>query len=95
MTEDNDKATPQKVFRVAIRAEGGDVNAYLASPDTMDDAVLMASIRRSLCDADPKIFDEWVLLMQSCMTVFCREVLGQEPTFDIVPAPEHDRAGSA
>jgi hypothetical protein len=72
------------------------VNAYYAEQHTMQGAVLIGSLRRSLADR-PGVFDEWRQFMQERFADLAEEALGVRPAFpdDPVPAPEHERSGRA
>lgn len=83
-------------FRIAIRAEGKMINAYVAPPDTMEGAHLLGCVARAVCEADRSVFDDFQALMQRAAAALTREVLGAEPIrFDTTEAPEHERAGRA
>lgn len=83
----------QQIARVAIRHEGEFINAYFADPRTMEDSVLVGSIRTSICDTDPAVFELFQELMRASMSALFKEVLGKAPDFVIEPAPEHEKAG--
>jgi len=82
-------------WRLAIRAEGEYVNAYFADEHTMEGAVLLASLKRSIAEAG--MFEPWRLLMQEALAVMVQSATGvrceypEEPR----PAPEHERSGRA
>lgn len=85
-----------KPFRIAIRAEGNFINAYLAAPDSMASAQLIGCVARGACDADRTIFTEFQTLMQRAVAIACKGALGVEPLkFETQPAPEHERGGHA
>jgi hypothetical protein len=85
-----------KPFRIAIRHEGAMVNAYLASPDTMQDAVLIGAMLATVFDDRRVLFDEWVDYLHRVAAVICENVLGVAPA-EILreAAPEHERSGNA
>lgn len=84
---------PVKPFRLAFREEGEYVNCYLAHPDTMSEAVLIASLRRAVAD---HVWPEYRALMEKWASVTCQEVFGAEPAeFIEERAPEHERSGRA
>lgn len=92
----DDLENTQPFFRIAIRAEGEFINAYLAPPDSMVNAVHMGSIRRSFCDASRPLFKQFQELMQAAITVAVQESLGATPEgFVTTAAPEHEKAGNA
>ena len=86
----------QAEIRLAIREEGQNVNAYLASMAGMDDAILIGSIRKALLRMRPELFEQFKALMTSAMTTLI-EVggAGKVLSYNEEPAPEHERAGHA
>lgn len=83
----------EAVFRVAIRSEGENVNAYYAPMTGMRGAILLGSIKRRLCQL-PGVFESFQSLMGHVATGLAEEVLGasvKEVRFEDVP--EHERAG--
>lgn len=89
---------PEAPFKVAIRAEGQFVNAYVApnAPSVASrEPVLIASVRRTLCDASPEVFDAFKALGAASATAVAMQVgltvLGVKEE----AAPEHERAGHA
>ncbi len=83
-------------YRIAIRAEGAMVNAYLAKLDTMDGAIPVGSIARSICEADRSVFDAFQSLMEKAAGALTVAVLGVAPIdFKREAAPEHENAGHA
>lgn len=83
-------------FRIAIRAEGPMICAYVAKLGTMDDAHLVGSISRAFCDARPEIFQRFQELLQEGAAVLVQEVFGVEvEAFQVEPGPEHERMGNA
>ncbi len=86
----------QKFCRIAIRAEGDFVNAYFAHLETMDDALLIASIRRGVVDTDRALFDEWREFLQRAFGVVAKNITDEELVWgDPESAPEHERSGRA
>ena len=83
-------------MRIAIRAEGRFVNAYIADLTTMDDAKLIASISRACCDADPEVFEAFKRAAELACAAIIKSVADVEAVdFDTRPAPERERAGDA
>lgn len=83
-------------FRIAFRAEGKMINAYFAPKDSMDDALLMGSISKRLCDEDRALWEGFKDLMRQSITSLMKATLGIEPVgFGEEPAPESERSGSA
>lgn len=83
-------------FRLAIRAEGRNVNAYFAKLDTMDGAVLLGTIARRLCDVDRKVFESFSGTMTLAMIAMAKDALGIDVTDLVVQdAPEGEKAGHA
>lgn len=82
-----------QAFRIAIRDEGEWVNAYYAAPDTMAGALLMASVRRTVLDANhPEGLALLQLLLQKSASRLVVEFTGTEPAkWTTNPAPENER----
>jgi len=80
-------------WRIAFRSEGEYVNCYFADEHTMEGAILLSSLKRSI--AELGMFDAWREFMQDAMRAVTKDTLGvaceypEEPQ----PAPEHERAG--
>jgi hypothetical protein len=90
----SDEPNTVSPFRLAFRAEGDFVNCYLAPPESMEGAELLASMRRSLLDADKALWASYRELMENAARVMAREVLGADvAAFDTTPAPEHEKSG--
>lgn len=94
MSDEKELVSP---FRIAFREEGNMVNVYLAKQDSMDDAMLIGSIMKSILEADaPAQFEKLRELFQVGIAVCIKEVIGVEvQKFEISPAPEHEKAGNA
>lgn len=91
MNEDAVRKT-RPAFRVAFREEGEWVNAYFASPETMEGAVLMASIRRTVLDADrPRAFDTFHALLRQSMTQMCVGIGAPPSSWKVNQAPDHEK----
>jgi hypothetical protein len=81
-------------FRIAVRAEGEFVNAYIAPMNTMQNSVLLGSMRRRL--AETEVFDDWLDVMRKAMSVVLTDLgYGAADWQEPVPAPEHEKAGNA
>ena len=83
--------------RIAFRDEGEFWNAYFApSHETMKGAILMGSIRLSLCGrkGDP-VYEGFYALMQTAFEEMAESLLGERPTWhNARPAPESERSGN-
>lgn len=75
-------------FRIAFRAEGEFVNAYLAKPNTMAGSVHLASFSKQVLDVQRETWHEYMELVQRAI-----QRLGAKVDFTTQPAPEHERAG--
>ena len=83
-------------FRLAIRHEGPFVNAYYAQMNTMDGAVLLGSIRTTLCRQNDDVFTSFKALMSSAMSAVIKNSTGAEVLAMIdQDAPAHEKAGHA
>lgn len=86
----------KKVYRLAFRIEGEMWNCYVAKNDTMNNAILIGSIRISMIEKSDDRKREFMELMKAGFSDFATELFGAPPTaFDEKPAPEHERSGSA
>jgi hypothetical protein len=84
----------QKIGRIAIRTEGDILVARYAMPDTMEDAIFLASISKSACDLDRGIFEAFMQLARTIVAVILKDTTGADVTWkDPERAPEHERAG--
>lgn len=83
-------------FRLAFRVEGEFVNCYFADNDSLDDALLLGSMRRNVLDKDRAIWEAWKTLMQTVISEACLRSIGVAPeSFGEIRAPEHEKAGRA
>lgn len=81
------------LMRLAIRAEGDIVNAYMAQNGTMDGAIFLGSIHKGVAQ-NPVRWDSFKILMMGAAADLTESVLGTRVTFgEVVTAPEHERAG--
>lgn len=82
-----------QVGRLAIRTEGAMINAYYAEPDTMADAVPLASMRATAARL-PGAKEAFLSLGQVIVGELIFEKTGQRVTWGgQTPAPEHEREG--
>ena len=82
-----------QVGRVAMRVEGEMWNAYYALPDSMADAIFLGSIRLATVRDNPARKQAFIELMREIIGDIMEENTGVRPTWDINPAPEHERSG--
>jgi hypothetical protein len=84
-----------QIGRVALREEGDRWNAYYATPDSMEDAILLASIRISAVQ-NPDRKQAFMDLVRNIVADTIEEATGQRPIWNEPQvAPEHERAGHA
>ena len=80
--------------RIALREEGEFWNAYYALPDTMEDAILIGSIRLAIVAKRPELGRQFTGLMRSVLDAFFEDILGKKaewPNPEGVEAPERER----
>lgn len=84
-------------MRLSFRVEGDFVNAYMAKPDTMDGATLLASFRKTILDQQPETWERWKDLMRDAFGGAIKDALGVDGVEwgGERPAPEHERSGRA
>jgi hypothetical protein len=80
-------------FRVALREEGEMWNAYLAPEGSMDNALLLGSIRLSIVQKNPAFKDAFMDMMVAVVGVAIEDVIGVLPDFVIRGAPDYEREG--
>lgn len=87
---------PSRPIRIAIRAEGASINAYLAQTGTMEGARVVASISREIAVL-PGVFDSFRATMELAITEAMKLHLGPGAVHSVETgqAPEHERAGHA
>lgn len=86
----------EQIGRLAFRREGNVINAYWAQTSTMDEAVLIGSIRASVCEADEEVWDGFKVLMREAFSGIVFQTIGVRPAWGSEQAaPEHERAGRA
>jgi hypothetical protein len=82
-------------IRLALRSEGDWINAYIAHRDTMEGALLLGSLHRTLA-ADAGLWGGWKALMTEATVYMMETVIGVTPDAMIEqPAPESERSGNA
>ena len=86
--------TSMTQVRLALRNEGEFVNAYAALGGTMDGAILMGSLRKTLA-ADNRVWFRWKSLMTDLFRAVVKDAFGVDVETVEQPAPEHERAGHA
>ena len=85
----------QVPFRLAFRVEGDNWCCYFARPETMEDAIFLASIRMSLV-AVPRHKKAFQQLMKAGLRTLLNDLgAGKIERWKEQPAPEHERSGSA
>lgn len=84
-----------QIGRLALRVDGESWNAYYAMPDTMVDAIPLASIAMRLVQRDDRK-SAFIALMRDVVADIIEERVGVRPTWGGErKAPEHERAGRA
>lgn len=84
------------VGRLALRAEGDQWNAYYALGDTLDGALLLASIHLALVQQHPQRKMQFMTLMRGVVADILDEAIGQRPSWKHPKtAPENERSGRA
>jgi hypothetical protein len=84
----------RKVGRLALRKEGDNWSAYYALPDTMEGALPLASIRMNAVQRIERK-NAFMSLMQDIVADIIEDAVGERPTWEPQPAPEHERGGHA
>lgn len=79
-------------FRIAVRDEGSHVHVYLARPDTMVNAKLIASVE-GVSARLPGVRDKIIELGQAVVTAMVQDIANTEPSFILETPPEHEKAG--
>jgi hypothetical protein len=85
----------QQPGRLALRAEGDDWNAYYALPETMENALLLASIKLTLVTNYPEVKRAFMETMKTAVGLMLADVTGGKGVqwIDERPAPESERKG--
>ena len=81
----------KQIGRLAFRVEGDNWSAYYAMPDTMEDALHLASIRMNAVKVLARRA-AFMSLMQDIVADLIEEATGARPTWnEPQTAPEHER----
>lgn len=87
----------QETGRLALRVEGRNWNAYYALPNTMDGALLLASININLVTEHPEVKRAFMETMKTALAAVLADVaggkVGKVLNWDERPAPESERSG--
>lgn len=84
-----------QAYRIAYRHEGDWWNVYLAPPETMDGAMLIATLHMGFAKNE-ELKNEFMLFMRKAATEITKASLGIDPLYgEPHAAPEHEKAGSA
>ena len=60
----------------------------------MDDAVLVASIRKRVIEHDRKLYEQWMTFLEDAFAQMIEDAIGITPTdMRRESAPEHERSG--
>ena len=79
-------------FRLAFRDEGDFWNCYFAGMETMDDAILIGSIRMSLIEIVPALHQGFLDMMRAVFDQLVQNITGARPAkWTPGPGPEHER----
>ncbi len=84
--------------RVALREEGEYWNAYLAQINTMEDSLLVASIRLDIVYNDPIAKNAFMELAKHIMKNTLESIGAEVTRWDLKSAPDHekkDKSGKA
>ncbi|MDE2105704.1 MAG: hypothetical protein KGL39_51225 [Patescibacteria group bacterium] len=85
----------QQIGRLAIRVEGECWNAYYAMPETMENAILLGSIRMGAIVNNPDRQTAFLDMMRDIVADIIEEKTGHRPVWGSPhPAPELERGGS-
>jgi hypothetical protein len=87
--------TKTQVGRLALRIEGDMWVAYYAQPGTMDDAVMLGSMRLTIVRESPDHRRRFMDLMCEAVGDQIEQVIGGRPIWGAPVAPESERAGNA
>ena len=80
--------------RLALREEGNFWNAYMALPDTMENAKLIGSIAMGAVIQDEKTKKDFMKVMQRVLAMAIKDVTGVKPKdWKITPGPESEKSG--
>ncbi len=93
MSDPKPAAVP--AYRLAFRSEGDFVNCYFAPLRTMDGAILVSSMRRSILETDPVLFEDWKMALQLAFDRQNAREGAPSAGWTEHRAPEHERTGEA
>lgn len=83
-----------QIGRLAMRVEGDNWNAYLAEPGTMENAVLLGSIKYHLVVNNTERKLAFMEIMVGAGAELIHDMTGETPTFEgPFSSPEHERSG--
>jgi hypothetical protein len=71
-------ASAKEALRIATRAQGEWVVAYLAQMHTMDAAIEIARLRMSAADNDPQAFEAWLAFLQGHLDRLILNITGEK-----------------
>jgi hypothetical protein len=83
-----------QVGRVAFRVEGANWNAYWALPDSMRDAVFIASTRFAVVEGNPARKSQFMAFVREAISDMFVAQYGARPTWpepEGRSAPDHER----
>jgi len=82
-------------LRIAFREEGNFWNAYLALPNTMNNAKLIGSIAMGAVKKNHEVKDGFMALMKQVLADAMESMAGFASPIDweVTPAPESERSG--
>ncbi len=84
------------IGRLAFRTEGQNWVAYYMLPDSVEDAVFIASIPKGAAARSPQIRQDFMNLARQIVNAVLTDALGFVPEWGgEEPAPEHEKSGSA
>ena len=83
------------IGRLAFRVEGTFWKVYYAKASTMDDAILLGSIRLSIVARSAERRQAFINVTQDGMVDVLREIAGSDLDWDIEDMPEAERIGNA
>lgn len=90
-----DPTMATEMVRLAYRREGAFVNVYMAMPNSMEKATLMASVHLALIDKADDGFERLKQLLGEGFGHLVEEIMGVRVYLAEQDAPEHEKAGRA
>jgi hypothetical protein len=76
MEDQEVKGDGVKAFRIAVRRQKGWIHAYWAQPNTMADAIHIASVSGALVDAEPLIYESFLIWLKMVAQAGSKSLLG-------------------